>query len=335
MFRLIVVVSAHTILASYLASHVRGADEAPSINEIEERLLAERSRIVQARLSIAFELEQTGPSGTATHGASQTVWSSGAKIRIDEVVRNKRSPAGKEVPEHTVVTCVGCYSPDTIFEHSDLPSAGRLSRVATITDTAMWRRPGVPNPLLLGLTPKGYLRTGDIAADAYIGCKNRRDTAVSKERLNSATCWKVTFEKEYPRFSSAVTYYVSPAEEGSIVRIEEIVEAGGTKIVDVTDCTNEKDQASGIWFPREVCFERRKNGDVIVKEHLTVTAISFNEAAIDTAFSLGEIPILRPGTYVARKSAKPDELFPDDRAIWSGDRLVPSRGLPDKKPKMN
>lgn len=294
------------------------------IHEIEDHLLKERSRIEKAQMTIELEIYQNGSSGTMNRKSKLSVWCSGNKVRIDERIAPAKSPSGAEIPDHTEVTCRGCYSADTIFEYSDLPSSGGPSRAATITDVSLWKRPEIPNPLLLGFTPKGYFRTGGIASDAYIGCRNRDHVAVSRVKYNEANCWKVAFEKRNPRFTSNVVYFVSEDEGNSIVHIEETAEPGDLRFVDTVDCRNQKLGDGGPWFPEELVFERRKNGEVINRESLKIEVTAINDKTIDESFSLPAIPILKAGTHVSRQSADPDPAFRDGNGVWMRNRISPT-----------
>lgn len=323
------VAAAVMLLCVQNVSRAAPAVDLPSQTEIEERILKERSRIENAKMTIALEVFQHGSAGTMNTRSKLSVWCSGSKIRIDRLMEPWLTSSGSEIPGHTEVTCRGCYSADTIFEHSDLPSSDERPRAATITDAALWKRPEIPNPLLLGFTPKGYLRTGGMPRDAYLGGQGRDHVVVSQANYNDADCWKVTFEKQNPRFTSNVVYFVSDEEGGSIVHIEETAEAGGTKFVDAVDCRNRKIADGGPWFPKELVFERRKNGEVINRESLKIEVTAINDKAIDDAFSLSEIPIFRPGTHVSRQSADPDPAFHDGDGVWTGNRISATDALTD------
>jgi hypothetical protein len=300
------------------------AEAMMTVDELENEVLRLRNTAQAIELRIECKAEQTGAYGTIHDVSRQHVWCVGTKIRIDNAVELRKEPSGRDTPSHTRVICRGCYSDDTIFEHSDLPAPGSLARAASIRDVSLWQRPQPPNPLLLGLTPRGYLRTGDVKLDDYFRGRNRSNVSLKREAIEGVDRYVVSYDKKNVRASSKVTYLILPSEGNSVSEMREETVAGDITFVDVTRCRNRRLSGLDAWFPVQVSFERRKNGELIAGEKLIVEVVSVDANQIKQAFSLSEIPILKAGTKVSRDSALPDPQFRDGMAVWVQNQLSQS-----------
>jgi hypothetical protein len=294
------------------------------LKELEEKCLAARSEIVRGKLELQSAAIRKGQPVQIT---TYSIVFDSDRYRL----RRKIFPAGGDGADQGVPAFDETFvltQSDYIVHSNDVDSAGRTMAVTWKHRRELGENSNsvldVFDPRLIGIIPAPsstlmnyQYDENSLFIEAAIG-----EPTISREEIDRVKTWRIV---QHTKHGVKISRWIAPNRGYSILRIQvEPPPIKDTVVVDTMDCEVVEYQIDDtslepatVWFPKNVVYQRMLDGNVGIKETLTVLSAHFNGPISQEEFTLSKMGV-QAGTSVLEHPAHPEYS-----RMWDGEKIVP------------
>ncbi len=290
--------------------------DSPRPSQVETEIVAHRGRITTGEVELTGRyLDASGGSRREVTLPARRIMFDGPRLRRDAVI-----PPPEEHPEWPEGREVSSFAAADHYFLSDQ----RQEDGQNLNVLDAWNKNSfTPNPIHTVQDPRWF---GIIPVDsnnlAYsrglhdvLGRPDRKRTEVTEEVLDGERCTRVEYERND---GTVVTLWVAPERDYNVVKSSMAI----ADLRDLAETTLARDEASGLWFPARVRYQRTMKGEVTHEEDLTIKVVHLNRPVDPKTFTPGGMDI-PAGTPVVRHPRNERGLEWDGRAIVSNKKESP------------
>jgi len=265
------------ILAAALPTH--GSElAAPTIHDLDQATLSHRRGISTGQFIVESHLDD--PENRVHSTFNAVTYLDGDSIREDLTERGRRQTV--------------CFTPAGSYEYEYIPGVNAIvvARQKHYAELARSQRK-LLEPRRLMMYPAWYRAVSNFPLDVLIGSTLRENLTIAKDDRFKPSSWRVscTYKRDW-----AVTYWVVPAEDFEVARIEmDGTPGAGKKFAASVDARLER--TDGFWFPAYIHFRETVDGALYYDEELLITARAVNQPLDPHTFQLAGLGV-SPGTPI-------------------------------------
>lgn len=300
-------------------------DESTSIEAIEDAVVSYRRSIRQMHVVWHQTVQRRLNRGEAPakgEGRTQitTLWLDPDHLRVDV-----EAPGTPERPGSREFTCRNCEAKGTIVRSDGIPHSAaplQFNSIAEAPATAdaddAGRTPaslnnlGLPDPRLLGLQTTMSGNLCHFGFESLVGRRDRENATVTPAMWEGRPCSLIAFDLLARTGRVGVKFWVVPEWGPSIARIE----TTEGRLADSVSMTYEQDADSGIWYPKDCTYERKKDGVLSDREIVNVDLISLNQEIDPDVFRLRGL-----GVPVGTPVSGLPEMRSGNSYVWTGSEI--------------
>ncbi len=260
----------------------------PSVEELEEGFLKERSGLVSGQLRLHVEIERTLPD-KAKLEFRQLMFYEPGRLRCDRIMLTRAE-------EHRTVYCENCERPGcyVFYDDRDLPKNRRPLLLQSMEVPAGAVRRGADlrfDPRVIGVGGRSFFIYHSVTVGKLIGRTDRSPPTIRATEWQGKKAWSVSYRLNHG--PSVVDTFV-PECGYCMVRheLESLpVEAGADSIKNIMEAEPAQHGSKGRWFPAKVVFHQYRNGALTEKNVIKIEDAAFNEPILPTTFMISGMAI--------------------------------------------